>query len=124
MNTLLWTLQAFLAATFLYSGIMKSTQQREKLMSVGQTGVANLTYPEIRLIGITEILGAVGIIVPWAIRVLPVLTPVASLCFAIIMIFAVRIHYRRKEFASVTFNIVLFCMGVFVAYMRFAALSL
>ncbi|NSL87855.1 DoxX family protein [Chitinophaga sp. Mgbs1] len=123
MNTLLWTLQGLLALVFVYSGIMKSTQQRQKLVSMGQTGVANLSYPIIRLIGITETLGAVGILLPWAIDVAPFLTPLTSTCFAAIMVMAAPIHYRRREYYSVTFNLTLLAMAMLVAIVRFGQLS-
>ncbi|WP_160716481.1 DoxX family protein [Chitinophaga solisilvae] len=123
MNTLLWTLQGLLALVFVYSGIMKSTQQRQKLVSMGQTGVANLSYPVIRLIGITETLGAVGILLPWAIDVAPFLTPLTSTCFAAIMVMAAPIHYRRREYYSVAFNLTLLAMAMLVAIVRFGQLS-
>lgn len=119
MNTLLWILQGFLALTFAYSGFMKSSQEREKLVSAGQTGVANLSYPIIRFIGISELLGAVGITVPWLTGILHILTPVSAVCFAAIMVMAMRIHYRRGEYRSVTLNVLLFAASVFVAYARF-----
>lgn len=120
MNTFIWILQVLLAITFGFSGIMKATQSREKLVSIGQTGVAGLTYATIRFIGITEILGTIGIILPWALNILPVLTPVTALCFAVIMIPAMAIHYRRKEYTSVLLNVFLLCISLFVAYMRFS----
>ena len=119
MNTLLWTIQGFLAIVFVYSGFMKSSQKREKLVSVGQTGVANLSYPVIRFIGVAEMLGAIGIIAPAATGVLPVLTPIAALCFAIIMVLAIPIHYKRAEYNSVAFNLLLLVLAVFTAYMRY-----
>lgn len=118
MNTIVWTGQVLLAFVFGYSGIMKSLMNRDKLVSMGQTGVADLTYPLIRFIGVTEILGTVGIIVPWATNILPVLTPVTAICFSIIMVLALPIHYKRKEYKAVALNTVLFCISVFVAYMR------
>jgi len=119
MNTILWVLQVFLAGTFVYSGIMKSTQQREKLMRIGQTGVADLSYPLIRFIGVIEILGALGIILPQALGVLPVLTPVTATGFAVVMILAAQIHVKRKEFLSFSFNLFLLLISVFVAIQRF-----
>lgn len=121
METTSLILQAFLALVFLYSGIMKSTQQKERLMSLGQTGVADLSYPVVRLIGISEILGAIGILLPQVLHILPVLTPITALCFAVIMIFALQIHYRRKEFKSVAFNIFLLLLSLVVAAYRFAS---
>jgi len=122
MNIILWALQVFLAFSFGYSGIMKSFQSREKLVSIGQTGVEDLSYSAIRFIGITETIGALGIIIPWATGIVPVLTPITAICFAIIMILAMQIHYKRKEFKSVALNVMLFCISVFVAYMRFSHL--
>ncbi|CAL1518019.1 DoxX family protein [Chitinophaga sp. MM2321] len=122
MNTILWSIQAVLAFTFAYSGMMKSTQQREKLVSIGQTGVADLSYPLIRFIGVAEILGAIGIIMPWGVQLLPFLTPVAAICFACIMVPASVIHYKRKEFKSVALNALLFVCSVFVAFERFRQL--
>jgi uncharacterized membrane protein YphA (DoxX/SURF4 family) len=119
MNTILWVLQVFLAGTFVYSGIMKSTQQREKLMRIGQTGVADFSYPLIRFIGVIEILGALGIILPQALGVLPVLTPVTATGFAVVMILAAPIHVKRKEFLSFSFNLFLLLISVFVAIQRF-----
>lgn len=119
MNTLLWILQGFLAIVFIYSGIMKTTQQREKLVNIGQTGVANLSYPMIRFIGLAEIAGAIGVIIPRLTGMLPMLTPLAAACFAIIMVMAIPIHYKRGEYKSVTLNIVLLLTSLFVTYMRY-----
>jgi uncharacterized membrane protein YphA (DoxX/SURF4 family) len=122
MNTFLWGCQLFLAFLFSYSGFMKSTQGREKLVSMGQTGVDGLSYPLIRLIGITELLGALGIIFPWATHILPLLTPLAALGFALIMLLAAPIHVKRKEFAAAAFNVFVCCISIWIAYMRFSQL--
>jgi uncharacterized membrane protein YphA (DoxX/SURF4 family) len=122
MNSLLWVLQIILAIAFSYSGIMKSTQSREQLVRIGQTGVDGLPYPLIRFIGVTEMLGVIGIILPMALNISPVLTPITSTCFAVIMALAAPIHYKRKEAQSVLLNICLFVISVFVAYMRFSEL--
>lgn len=119
MNTLLWIAQGLLATVFMYSGMMKSSQKREKLMQVGQTGVANLSYPAIRFTGIIEILGAVGIIVPWATGILPWLTSFTALGFAVIMIMAAPIHYKRGEYGSVAFNIFLLLTALTVMILRY-----
>jgi hypothetical protein len=91
-------------------------------VSIGQTGVANLSYPVIRFIGISEIFGTIGIILPWALNILPIFTPVSALCFAVIMVLAIPIHSRRKEYKSVAFNVFVLCVSLFVAWMRFVEL--
>lgn len=53
------------------------------------------------MIGLAEVLGAVGLIVPWATRIVPVLTPVAAVGLAVLMAGAAQTHRRRKEPAIV-----------------------
>ncbi|MBO9728655.1 MAG: DoxX family protein [Chitinophaga sp.] len=120
MNTLLWIIQGLLAGVFGYSGIMKSTQKRDKLVQIGQTGVANLSYPVIRFIGILEILGAISVVVPLATGIMPQLTAVSALGFTVIMIMAAPIHYKRHEYAAVAFNIFLLLASLGVTIFRFA----
>ena len=118
MNTMLWGLQCITALIFMYSGINKSIFSEQKLVAKGQTGVEGLPLPLIRFIGISEIFGAVGLIVPWWTNILPVLTPIAAICFAVMMILAARIHYKRKEYKNVLTNSIIFLMCLFITYGR------
>ena len=102
---------------------MKSTQVREHLVRIGQTGIDGLPYPLIRLIGISEILGSIGMLLPMVLDILPVLTPLTAACFAMIMMLAAPIHYKRKEYRSILINVFLFSISVFVAGMRFLELK-
>jgi uncharacterized membrane protein YphA (DoxX/SURF4 family) len=120
MNSLLWVLQSAIAFVFMYSGINKSIFSEQRLVARGQTGVEGLPLPLIRFIGITEILGAVGVILPRLLQILPILTIISSICFAIIMILAARIHYKRKEFRNVFINSIIFLVCIFITYGRIA----
>jgi hypothetical protein len=118
MNTLLWIGQIFLSVTFLYSGICKSTLPEKKLIAKGQTGVVGLPSPVIKFIGATEILGAIGIIVPWLTNTAKILTPVAAICFSVLMLLAAPIHYKLKEPRNIAINITLLIISVLVAWGR------
>lgn len=121
MNTLLWSCQVVLAVAFGYSGLCKSIYSEATLVeNKGQTGVAGLPQASIRLIGIAELLGMVGIILPWWLGIAPILTPIAAVGFAVIMLLAVPIHYKRKEPKNVANNLILLALAVFTAYGRFA----
>jgi uncharacterized membrane protein YphA (DoxX/SURF4 family) len=122
MNTFLWVLQVFAAVVFTYSGLMKSTKSREYLVSIGQTGVDGLSYPVIRFIAIAELLGVIGLIVPCAANIAPVLTPMAATGFCIIMLIAAPIHYSRGEMRSIGVNVMLFLICAVIAFMRFREL--
>jgi len=119
-DILLWAGQIFLAITFLYSGICKSVYSEKQLIAKGQTGVVGLPAALIQFIGITEIGGSIGVILPWWIKVLPILTPLSALCFAILMILAAPIHYRLKEGRNVAINITLLIVSLLVAWGRWA----
>jgi hypothetical protein len=118
METFLWILQAFLAFTFLYSDICKTLLPEEKLIQMGQTGVAGYPAAGIKIIGLLEIVGAAGLILPWWLGIWPVLTPVSALCFALLMVLAAPIHYKRKEPGSVGINLTLFVLSLLVVYFR------
>lgn len=125
MNTVIWILQGFVALTFIYSGINKSVFSEQTLVAKGQTGVKELPLPLIRFIGITEILGAIGIILPYLLNIYPGLTPIASVCLGLIMIPAAVIHHklgtignRQKENKNVLFNITLLLICLVIAYYR------
>ena len=124
MNTILWSCQVFLAIAFGYSGLCKATLSEETLVyKKGQTGVQGLPMPFTRFIGISEIAGAFGIWLPWALGIARVLTPVTAVCFGIIMVFAAPIHFKRKEPRNVATNIILLIISIFTAYERFMQLA-
>jgi uncharacterized membrane protein YphA (DoxX/SURF4 family) len=116
MNVALWIIQILLAAAFLVSGITKVTRSSKRL----KAGLPEFHPGVIRLISVAEILGALGLILPGATGIAPVLTPVAASGLAIIMIGAVVTHARRKEGRSAAVNLVLFILAVVVAIGRFA----
>jgi len=118
MNIILWIGQALLAIAFIYSGINKLIFPEQKLVAKGQTGVAGYSPATIRFIGISEILGAIGIVLPWLTGIVPVLTPLAALAFAVIMLLAAPIHYRLREPQNVAVNISLLIISLLVAWGR------
>ena len=73
-----------------------------------------------KLLGLAEVLGAVGLVVPWLTAILPVLTPVAAVCLVVIMAGAVKTHIDLKEPAIAPAVFGLMC--VFVALGRFGVL--
>lgn len=118
MNVFLWILQGLLAAMFLMAGVMKSTQPKEKLAEKLPWAE---DYPAgtVRLIGVVELLAAVGLILPAALGILPVLTPLAATGLAVVMVLAINVHRRRNEMGAVAFNAAILVVAVVVAWGRF-----
>src|SRR4051812_36755953 len=96
MEVFLWICQSVLALSFLYSGFCKAFLKKEKVLAIGQTGVRDISSSFMHLIGILELLGVGGIILPWCLQIAPILTPITAVCFAIIMVLAARVHYGLK----------------------------
>jgi uncharacterized membrane protein len=118
MNVALWIVQAVLAAAFVAAGVMKSTQPKEKLQP-NLPWVEDFSVGTIRLIGVAELLGGIGLIVPAVTGIAPILTPIAAACLAFVMVLAAATHIRRKEPSGVVVNVVLFALAAFVAWGRF-----
>ncbi|QHV93987.1 DoxX family protein [Spirosoma endbachense] len=118
MNTILWISQCFLAVVFTYSGWMKSTKSEDHLVAIGQTGVEHLPIRLIRFIGLAELAGVIGLLVPGLISIQVLLTPIAAFGLGLIMIPAAGIHYRRHELKAVWFTIGIFLLCLFVAWKR------
>lgn len=107
---------------FTMAGIMKSTQPIDKLKKSGMNWVGQVPVSTVRIIGLSELLAAIGLILPLAFGILPILTPVAAVGLAVIMFLAGVYHLKHKENKVIVFNAVLFLLAAFVAYGRFAAL--
>jgi uncharacterized membrane protein YphA (DoxX/SURF4 family) len=114
MNVTLWVIQILLAVAFLVSGITKVIRASDKL----RAGLPEFHPGVIRLVAAAEILGALGLLLPGATGIAPVLTPVAAVGLAIIMVGAVVTHARRKEGKSVAGNLVLLVLTMVVVVGR------
>lgn len=117
-NIGLWLAQVVLAAVYVMAGFMKLTQPIDALVASGMSYAGD--YPELltRFIGTMEVLGALGIILPAATRIMPRLTPLAALGFSIIQILAIGLHFSRSEFQVLPVNLVLLAPSLFVLWGR------
>ena len=125
MNTALWIVQVLLALAFFMTGILKVTQPIEKL-ATRMTYVTSI-HPSwlVRVIGILEILAALGLILPALTGILPVLTPLAAGGLILTMIGAMLLHLQRKDTKlTLVFNLALLLLAAFVVYGRLFAVPL
>ena len=123
METIIWVAQIILAAVFLAAGTMKLTTPREALKKKTPY-VEDPTDRQVKAIGIVEVLGAVGVVLPAALNVAPILTPIAACGLALTMVVAAVTLLRRGETSHVPLNVVIFALAVFVAIERFGPHSL
>lgn len=119
MNIAVWIIQVLLAFAFLMAGAMKLLRPKEKLQEQ-MAYVADLSQRAVRSIGLLEVLGAIGLILPQLTGVLPWLTPLAAVGLIAIMIGAALTHARRDgENQMIGMNAMLLLLAMFVAIGRY-----
>ncbi len=123
MNDVLWVVAWVLAASFVASALLKLTRPKEQLQNSGLGWVEDFRPQTIKLIGVAEGLGAIGLVVPALVDVVPVLVPVAATGLAVVMVGAIATHLRRREWPLAVVNLVFLGLLVFVAVGRFGAHS-
>jgi uncharacterized membrane protein len=120
MDRTLWIVAGLLAAIYLFSGIVKLVVPREKLATVPAGGWVNdFSAGTVRAIGVLEILGALGLVLPAALGIAPALTPLAALGLAVLMGGAVITRLRRHEPKPMVADLVYLALAAFVAWGRF-----
>lgn len=117
MEWVLWGVAIFLAVGFGFAGITKLTKPRAELIEAGMSWVELYSDSFIKVIGYLELLGAVSLLLPSALNILLILTPIAASGFVVLMVGATWIHLRRHEPISPT--LVLGVLSLFLAIMRF-----
>ena len=113
MNIILWIITGLTALVFLASGAMKLIQPKEKL-AAQMKWVEDVTPSNIRLIGLLEVLGAIGLILPRLTGVMPWLSSLAAIGLILTMIGGAILHTRRKE--PIVPNIVLSVLAAISLY--------
>jgi len=118
MNTTIWILQGLMALVFMFSGISKTYFDEKTLVQKGQTGVEGLPKLFIKFIGVSEIFGAIGLIIPMLLNKWSILTPISAICLGLIMIPAAYIHYKRNEPKNIVTNITILVICGLITYFR------
>ncbi len=120
MTIATWIVSGLLAAAYLLTGVMKLTRPVSALGEM-MPYTKDLPVWMTRTIGALEVLGAIGLIVPWLTGIAPILTPIAAVALALLQVVALIFHVVRKEVQpGLAFNVVLFAAAVFIAVARFA----
>ncbi len=118
----LWIAQVLLAGMYGMAGGMKTFQPDGVRKNPQMTWAHDKQDGYIRFVGISELLGALGVILPILTGILVWLTPLAAVGLSIIQVLAIfMVHLPKKEYQVIPMNVVLLALSIFVAYGRFAA---
>jgi len=121
MNLALWIVAGLLAAAYLLGGAFKVVTPKEKIAAAGHSGqwVEDFGAGSVKAIGALEVLAAVGLILPAALGIAPVLVPLAALGLVVIMAGASITRIRRHEFNLLLVDLVYLVLAGFVMWGRF-----
>ncbi|THG29868.1 DoxX family protein [Naasia lichenicola] len=106
-----WIVAGLTSALYLFSGGIKIVRSREQLQQM-MTWVATARMPIVRAIGIVEVLGAIGLILPPLTGIAPALAFVAALGLVVVQIGAIVFHLARGEARLLGFNALAFALPV------------
>src|SRR6202171_5247120 len=118
MNIVLWIIQVLLALLFLFAGGTKLLLPLDVLLKMGSPNQVHLPGLLVRFIGVCEVLGALGLILPGLLRIRPNLTPLAAAGLVIIMIGAGVVTIAGPGVMAAPVPFVTGLLTAFVAYGR------
>lgn len=118
LHIVLWVLQVLLSLFFLLAGYNHGFRPIEEVAK-SAPWIAAVPPTLARFIGFAELAGAIGIVLPAAMRIAPWLTPLAATGLAIIMALAVPFHVMRGEANVIGINLLVAALAAFVAWGRF-----
>ena len=115
MNALFWIAQILLAGVFLFTGAGKLLAYEQLVKAVekrSKNGKVGMSRLQAGFVGLLEIAGAVGVIMPFDLWPPYILLRLAAAALALLMVAAGSYHLRRQE--SATPSVVLFLLAIFV----------
>ena len=122
MNIALWIAQILLAAMYGMAGIMKTFQTAKAKEQLPWT--KNRSDQFVRFVGTSELLGALGLILPLVTGILPWLTVLAAIGLVLIQLLAIFTeHLPKKEFNVIPINLVLIAISGFIVIGRWTLFS-
>lgn len=114
----LWTVQILLGGAFFMAGMMKLGTPASELVANGMAWAGRVSDGLISFIGLAEVAGGLGLILPALTRIAPKLTPLAGAALALVMVLAAGEHGLASEFGALAPNFVLGGLALFVAWGR------
>ncbi len=122
MNVALLVVTGLLATVALVGGATKAFVPKQKLAKQhGGEWVADASGAFVKGLGVLELLAAVGLTLPAALNIAPVMVPVTAVCWVLLMIGAMVTHGRLEQYNLVMVNVIYVAIAVFIAWGRFGA---
>ena len=117
MDTAIWMLQVFLAVIFMMAGLFKIAPPKEEL-GIIMPWAKYFSPTFFKMIGVLEVLGAAGLILPMALDILPWLTTASAIALTVEMVLAIRTHLMKKKKAELAMDSFLAVIAIMIATYR------
>jgi hypothetical protein len=112
-----WIVAALLALVYLFAGSTKIARSRAQLEQSGMTWAAGAHPAVVKLVGIVEILGALGLILPPLLATAVFLAPLAAIGLIIVQAVAIGVHMQMRDLKSLPMNLVLLLLAFVAAWL-------
>ncbi len=123
LNITLWAVQSLMAIIFVMAGANKLFQPIAQLSQM-LPWVTTVSEGLVRFIGISELSGGLGLLLPSILKIKPVLTPVAAIGLTIIMILAMVFHVSQSQAAVIGVNFIFMALLLFIVWGRYNKLPI
>ncbi|WP_193614153.1 DoxX family protein [Nocardioides lijunqiniae] len=120
METAYWILAGLLAVFYAYGGAVKVVRTQEQLQPMMAWAGTDVPMPVVRLIGVVELLGALGLVLPPMLDVAVELAIAAAVGLAVLQVLAWRVHWGRGERRDSIMNVVLVVLAAVAAWLATA----
>ena len=127
MNIALWTVAGLLALAFVAGGLLKVVMSRQRIRATGGASAAwtdDVSPARIKTIGVLEILGGLGLVLPGVTGIAPELVPLAALGLAMIMVGAAVTRISRREYRLLVPDLAYLVLIAFVLWGRLGPVPL
>lgn len=115
MTVAYWIVAGLLAVLYLGVGLMKIARPREQLVTSGMGWAETMSDTGVKAIGVLEVLGAVGLILPPLVHVFPPLAIAAAVGLVLVQVGAIVVHVRRGETRNLPVSVVLLILAITAA---------
>lgn len=116
----LWVAAVALSLLYAMSVYMKLLLSPTEMVAMGMAWAENAPIALIRFIGLAELAGIIGLLVPTATRIMPKMAIYAAMGLAAIQVLAIPFHIFRGEFAALPFNLIYLGLAVLIIWGRTA----
>ncbi|MFE7504820.1 DoxX family protein [Promicromonospora sp. NPDC057488] len=127
MNIALWTVAGLLALAYVAGGGLKVVMSKQRIRATGGDSAAwtdDVSPARIKTIGVLEVLGGLGLVLPGLTGVAPELVPLAALGLAMIMVGAAVTRISRREYRLLVADLAYLVLIAFVLWGRLGPVPL